>query len=129
MSSEPLDSSSDPYEWLRSQLETCNHTELYQLCRGKGLQVSPRMMRPTLIQAFLDGVLVQPEQNVFDSWRHGLTGFVFDHWNKLEPQLTCPIRSKDPRSCWGCLDAQVIACVEDNPKYEPLIRLHRKDEP
>ncbi len=128
MSSEPLDSNSDPYVYLRNLLETCNHTELYQLCRQKGLSVNPSMLRTTLIETFLEGQ-GPPTKNTFDSWRHGLTGFVFDHWQKMQPQLTCPIRSGDPRSCWGCLDAQVIACIEDNPKYEPLIQLHRKDDP
>jgi hypothetical protein len=119
----------EPIDWLRDQLNGCNYTELYQLCRSKGLAVSPSLPRTTLIEVYLAGYTNQPVTNVFDSWRHGLTGFVFDHWKKLEPQLTCPIKSKDPRSCWGCLDAQVIACVEDNAKYEPTIRLHRKDAP
>jgi hypothetical protein len=118
----------DPLEWLRERLQACNHTELYQLCRQKDLSVSPQQTRDQLIEAFLDGTDTDPKANTFDSWRHGLTGFVFDHWKVLEPQLICPIKSKDPRSCWTCLDMQVMACVEGNSRYEQTIRLHRKDQ-
>jgi len=115
----------DPYEHLCEQLESCNHTELYQLCRRRGLKVEPMMSRNQLSEAFLSDA-PEAATNVFDSWRYGLTGFVFEHWKVLEPQLTCPIRSKDPKSCWGCLDAQVIACVNGTAQYEQAIQLHRK---
>lgn len=116
----------DPLAAIREQLQACNHTELYQLCRRRDITVSPTLSREDLIWCYLNDTS-DPRPNVFDTWRHGLTGFVFDHWKTLEPQLTCPIRTKDPRSCWTCLDVQVTACIEGNAKYEELIQLHRKD--
>jgi hypothetical protein len=115
----------DPYEYVVDQLESCNHTELYQLCRRQNLAVEPTMSKRQLIESFLTNPSTTGT-NVFDSWRHGLTGFVFEHWKVLEPQLTCPIRSRDPKSCWGCLDTQVIACVNGTAQYEQAIQLHRK---
>jgi len=108
--------------------DICNDTELYQLCLKAGIRPSPASSRAQLI-AYLWGedepdALSPPHPT--DPWRHGLTGFVFDHWAKLRTQLTCPIRSKDPKSCWGCPDAQVITCVIQVPQYEQLIQLHRK---
>jgi hypothetical protein len=114
----------DPYEYVHDQLRGCNHTEIYQLCRRKGVDVSPSMSHEQLVNAFLDESA--NHTNVFDSWRHGLTGFVFENWKVLEPQLTCPIRSKDPKSCWGCLDTQVVTCITNTAEYEQAIQLHRK---
>lgn len=119
----------DPLDFLRQKLQACNHTELYQLCRNKGLAASPNYSRERLIEIFIFSVDQDPTPNIFDSWRQGLTGFVFEYWKRLEPQLDCPIRSKDPKSCWGCLDAQVVACLKENSKYKNTINLHRKDKP
>lgn len=104
----------------------CNHTELYQLCRRAGLKVSPSMSVEELALVMSGELDDGIRTNEIDSWRHGLTGFVFDHWQVLQPQLTCPIRSKDPNSCWTCTDIQVIACLSANQQYEHLIKLHRK---
>lgn len=121
-----MDSQFDPFDYIRQLLSSCNHTELYQLCRRKGVQVEPSYSHSQLVEAYLSDQDTGPTDNVFDSWRRGLTGFVFDHWQVLAPQLTCPIKSHDPESCWSCLDAQVITCVESNKKYEDLVQLHRK---
>lgn len=108
------------------ELGKCNDTELYQLCRKAGIPVLPSTKRMELI-AYLTGAQdPEPSEHPIDAWRHGLTGFVFDHWSVLEPQLTCPIRTKDPNSCWGCTDTQVITCVVQNPDNEEAIRLHKK---
>ena len=70
---------------------------------------------------------VTEAEHPFDSWRHGLMGFILDHWAVLEPQLTCPAKSGNPRECFGCVDTQVITCVIQNPGSEPLIKLHKKE--
>lgn len=106
-----------------------NHTEAYQLCRSVGIPCLPGEPTEDLV-AYLLG-LKEPMQvtegtHPIDSWRHGIGGFVRDHWQKLQPQLVCPIRSGDMRSCFGCLDTQVIECIVKNPRNEPVITLHRK---
>jgi hypothetical protein len=67
-----------------------------------------------------------------DAWRHGIIGFLLDHWAQLQPQIKCPAKdlrsttNHNPRPCFGCLDAQVITCVaQNNRQIEHLIQLHR----
>lgn len=106
-----------------------NHTEAYQLCRRAGIPCLPSESRETLIAYLIGAQLplqVTEGNHPFDSWRHGLSGFVKDHWDMLQPQLTCPIRSGDFRSCFSCLDGQVVECVVKNPRNEQTIQLHRK---
>lgn len=108
-----------------------NHTEAYQLCRRAGIPCSPHESTETLI-AYLLGLQtplnMTEATHPIDSWRTGIGGFVEDHWQKLQPQLTCPIRSGDFRSCFGCLDAQVIECIVKNPRNENVIALHRRKD-
>lgn len=109
-------------------LEACNDTELYQLCRLAQIPVVPGLPRGTYIN-FLMGLEESPNwteaDHPIDSWRHGIINFVFEHWDRLEPQLTCPLRTKDPRACFGCIDIQAITCVTRVPQYENAIRGHR----
>ena len=87
--------------------------------------------------SYLSGQADPPELDEWthpiDSWRHGIIGFLQDHWATLEPQIKCPAKNlqhptnPNPRPCFGCLDMQVIACVARNDsKVEQLIQLHRK---
>jgi len=109
--------------------EDCNHTELLQICRRVGLHISPSTPKEKMI-AYLLGEEEPPiEDNVVDSWRHGLMGFVLDHWQTIRSQLACPAKTQDPRACFTCCDTQVIACVVGNPENEELINLKRKNEP
>ena len=116
-------------------LGALNHTELYQLCRGKGLIVHPASSREELMQ-YLTGELELPALNEtthpIDAWRHGIINFLTEYWMVVEPQLKCPARMlKNPttpnsRPCFGCLDAQAVACVIQNPgRNEHLIRSHK----
>ena len=86
---------------------------------------------------YLMGQVDAPEldewSHPIDSWRHGIIGFLSDHWSTLEPQIKCPAKNlrhpthPNPRPCFGCLDTQVISCVARNDsKVEHLIQLHRK---
>jgi len=105
-----------------AQFRACNRTELFQLCVGAGLSPDPSEPREALIGILCGDPATTREP--IDQWRRGLAGFVLDHWDKLEPQITCPLKSKDPQSCWGCPDMQVITCVTQNKQNEQLIRLH-----
>ena len=107
--------------------EACNRTELYQICRRVGVPVTPATTREEMI-AYLLGEKESPEvENVFDTWRNGIMGFLLDHWSVVASQLTCPAKSGDPRSCYQCVDAQVISCVvQQTPYDQKLIELRRK---
>jgi len=106
-----------------------NHTEAYQLCRHAGIPCLPSEPKEALIEYLLglrQPLAVTESNHPFDTWRHGLAGFVLDHWEVVQAQLRCPLRSKDPRSCFGCLDTRVVECLVKNPRNEHLIQLHRK---
>lgn len=105
----------------------CNHTELYQICRRQNLSVSPSDSKENLIAYLLGEKEPPPHGHVVDSWRHGIMGFLLDHWQTVRSQLTCPAKSGDARACFNCIDSQVIACVASNPDSEPLIQIKRKN--
>ena len=108
--------------------ERCNHTELYQLCRRLNLPALPSMRREELNSVLFGEYPELSVPHSLDTWRHGLAGFVLEHWSALQNQVSCPLKSQDPRACFGCLDTQVVACVVDNPQNERLIQLHRKQD-
>jgi hypothetical protein len=108
--------------------EGFNHTELYQMARKAGLPVVPSMPNQQLVALLLGEEEPQQVVHELDRWRHGIMGFVIEHWRALETQLTCPAKSKDPRACFQCVDAQVVTCLVQNEPDLHLIRLHKKDE-
>lgn len=117
-----------------SVFDSYNHTELHQACTQAGLFVRPDISREQMI-AYLECWEEPPpmleEDNIFHSWRHGLIGFLLQHWREIETQITCPARAlKDPikpnhRPCFGCLDVKVIDCLVENTQHVPLIESHR----
>lgn len=110
-----------------SGLAACNRTELYQLCQQAGLKPLPRHTKDELLRLMVGELQIDPsELHELDSWRHGLAGFVLDHWRVLQNQITCPLKSQDPLSCFGCLDAQVVTCLTSNENNLVQIRKHRK---
>lgn len=127
-------------EDVMEALEACNHTELYQLCHLVGLQPQPHFTREALIHKLAGEspeagplIITEDAPTIIDSWRHGLYGFVSDHWKELQNQISCPLKSKDPKevlpvvdACFGCLDMQVMACVVTNPGNEAHIEKYRK---
>ena len=110
--------------------DRCNKTELLQILRRLGIAVPATVSKENLIQVLLGEEEADPAWvNVMDSWRHGIMGFLLDHWDVVRSQLTCPAKSGDPRACFNCVDAQVISCLTQNPGDEKLIQLKRKFEP
>lgn len=52
--------------------------------------------------------------------------FVNEYYPKLRSQLTCPAKTRDPKACYGCVDAQVYTCLVENEQMQPYIQLKRK---
>ena len=113
-----------------SHYERYNHTELYQTCLAAGIMVRPNEAMEEMV-AYLEGWKEPPAfqeiDNVFHTWRHGIIGFLNEHWKRIETQITCPARTmKDPlqpnpRPCFGCLDTQVATCIVQNNENEQRI--------
>lgn len=106
--------------------DRCNHTELYQFAREAGHNVQPNWDRDSLIRVIIGDVEPPNAEHDIDEWRLALMRFVIDHRTTLESQLTCPAKTMDPRACFNCVDAQVIACLVENKQYKKLIQIHRK---
>ena len=103
-----------------------NHTELYQLCHSLGLRVPASFSKNQLIQVLSGELEIVQSTSEIDSWRHGIMGFLLDHWDDVVLQLSCPAASGDPLSCFQCTDVHVLACISNSQQYEHLIQLHRK---
>ena len=102
-------------------LARCNHTELFQICRKAGIPVLPNYPRELLI-ALLEGFQEpQPVRHSVDDWRDAIMTFVDEYYAKLRAQLTCPAQTRDPKACYGCVDAQVYACLIENEQGRPFI--------
>ena len=64
--------------------------------------------------ALLDGEASIDVANHMDDLRDALMGFLLLHWRRVQAQLSCPAKSGDPKSCFQCVDAQVIHCIQTN---------------
>lgn len=106
-------------------LAGCNWTELYQIARRQGIPVTPRMSREELLDVLL-GEVPPPvgEVNEADAWRDALMAFILDNWRTIRSQIDCPAKSGDPKSCYQCVDAQVLACLAQN--QGSLAQIRRK---
>lgn len=117
--------------WGEHLLSQANATELYQICRAQGISVKPQQPRAVYMEALLQAPATAQDlnQNPVDEWRQLQSAFVEKHWQTLRAQITCPISSGDFKACWGCLDMQVMSCVEGPgaTHKERLIQLRRKN--
>lgn len=120
-------------DYAPSNLNRCNHTELFQLCRRAEIPVLPNYPRELLI-ALLEGTTQPtPVDHPTDRWRDALMAFVNDYYVKLRSQLDCPAKSRDPKACYGCVDTQVYTCLATNESSiglieESYIQLRRKKQ-
>lgn len=112
---------------MESPFKGCNRTELVQVCRDIGLRVEPGTTEEDIFK-MLEGELVVTDvgKSNVDTWRDAIMAFLLDNWQVVRAQLDCPAKSGEPNACYGCIDAQVIACVVDNQRSEKLIQLKRK---
>lgn len=117
---------------LLQELQRLNRTELYQLCRANGLRVPISLTREQYMHALIGpptGGYETEQDHQIDNWRLGLSGFVRRHWHTLRAQLTCPISSGDFRSCWGCIDQQVLSCANTNERnHERIKQMRPRDD-
>jgi len=107
-----------------TDLLKCNYTELQQIAQKSGLSIKPGVSKEDLAQAIMG--LVELPENPIDYWRHVIANFVLDNWTMCHEQITCPLQSQDPRSCFGCPDARVISCFTDSEQHYRTYQLRRK---
>ncbi len=106
-----------------------NKTELLQICRDLGMPLHPLTPREEIIEHLLGQKDYDTARlSEMNAWRHGIMGFLLDHWDIVSAQLTCPARSGDPLSCFQCIDQQVMYCLTEQRTYLTQIKRHKKEE-
>lgn len=102
---------SDDREWLYEM----NQSELAYLASSLNENAHRDIPKDILID-ILEGVDHQLPPRRVDDYRNALFAYVDAHWLQCLPLLSCPIKSRQPRSCFGCPDIQVAECVLKNHK-------------
>lgn len=115
--------SSQPSQSTNPDWAACNRTELYQWARRAGFPVLPSMSKKELIALLEDRVDWPSTPHSFDGLRIGLMSYILSYWSVLKGSIQCPAKSGDPKACFGCLDQQIISCVNTNAAHEKQIRL------
>jgi hypothetical protein len=105
----------------------CNHSELLQLTKHLGYDVSPGLTREELIEVLMGERQVYPH-NSFNALRLGYMQFVLDFKKTVLPQLECPASTAEMKACYGCHDTFIVACAHSSPKNQPLINIRRKEK-
>jgi hypothetical protein len=82
--------------------------------------------------ALLEGAAEQEGEvdHPVDAWRDALMRFIEDYWVKIQSQITCPAKSREPKACYGCVDTQVYACLMKNPQpilHQITLRKKKKE--
>lgn len=73
-----------------------------------------RSLPRELLCAIIRGEEVDlPERNI-DIWRTTIFKFVDVNWARVNPLLSCPMKTRKPGACFNCPDIQVAECTLDN---------------
>lgn len=101
-------------------IDLMNHSELALLAQDHDPEAHRGLSRETLIGIIRlppDVVdVVGPELPLrrVNKIRLNIMRYLIDHWTQVEPLLSCPAHTKDPRACFTCTDVQVVECAALN---------------
>lgn len=96
-------------------LDDLNTTELVALARENDPDAHRGLGRDVLFTLITDTYEdTLPERKV-DKLRLKIMGYILDHWSQVNPLLSCPAKTKNPRACFRCTDVQVVECAFVNP--------------
>lgn len=91
-----------------------NLTELVLLAQDLDNNAHRGLGRSALI-ALLEGRPEPLPTYRVDKYRLRIMTFLDANWERVEPLLKCPARSRDLRACFTCTDIQVAECSLNNP--------------
>lgn len=100
-------------EW--DYLDELNLSELVQMAWLMNPGAHRGLPRPTLYAIIRGEDIPLPERNI-DIWRHTIFKFVDINWARVNPLLSCPMKSRKPHACFNCPDIQVAECTLVNLK-------------
>jgi len=114
----------DDWSWL----DELNMTELVTVASYTNPRVHHGLSRLVLESIVRGEDVALPERNI-DIWRATIFTFVDQHWVQCAPLLSCPLKTRDPKSCFQCPDVQVAECTLQNHKtfLETRNRLRKKE--
>lgn len=96
-------------------LDELNSSELVQMAWLVNPGAHRGLSRATLCSIIRGEEVPLPERNI-DVWRHTIFKFVDTHWARVNPLLSCPMKSRKPHACFNCPDIQVAECTLVNIK-------------
>ncbi len=94
--------------------DECNDSELMMLAQDVDGEVHRGLGRARLIEIASGADSAEPKRQV-NRVRYKIMEYVLGHWEQVRPVITCPAKSRDPKSCFMCSDVQVAECVMKNP--------------
>lgn len=98
----------------QSPWQDLNLTELVELARDTDPNAHRGMGRSALLTVINEGKSNLPVYRV-DKYRLRIMEYLDSNWERVEPLLNCPARSRDPHACFSCTDIQVAECSLNNP--------------
>jgi hypothetical protein len=107
-------------------LDELNTTELAQLASNLNENAHRGLPREVLAQIVMGEELDLPSRQV-DAYRDAIFQFCDSNWKQLEPLLSCPMKTREPRACYTCTDIQVAECTLQNRRTIPFTDLVQED--
>lgn len=97
-------------------LDDLNDSELVLVAQGVAPEVHRGYDRADLIEMIETGEDLDLQPREVNKVRLRIMQYITDHWKQVEPLLSCPASTKDPRACFQCTDVQVVECATTNPE-------------
>jgi hypothetical protein len=72
--------------------------------------------------AILDDEDIELPSRLVDGARERIFAMVDKYWTQVESLVSCPLKTRKPRACFGCTDIQVAECSLMNKKLIEGIR-------
>lgn len=94
-------------------LDELNNSELAQLAQSMNPLAHRDLPREVLVALIQGEDYDLPDREV-DAYRNRIFLFVDRNWEQVAPLVSCPLKDRDPRSCFTCTDIQVAECVTQN---------------
>lgn len=107
-------------------LNELNHTELVALARMIDPHVTRGYDRFALIAILDEDEDLNLDKPAVDFARDDIYQMVNHYWHQVESLISCPMKSREARACYGCSEIQVAECTISN---ENLIRKVKEGGP
>jgi hypothetical protein len=97
-------------------LDELNDTELVLVAQDVAAEAHRGYARTDLIEMIEAGEDIELRPRNVNKVRLQIMEYITDRWTQVEPLLSCPASTKDPRACFQCTDIQVVECATTNPE-------------